>query len=255
MQIRDQVTRVGGAGPRIEPAHPSSERRTGVCGDCEVCTLAFCSVLSAEEMVDLVAIRHEVALDAGHSVFETGDTAKNVFNLTTGCVRLFKLLSDGRRQVIGFVLPGEYFGLITELDYPYSAEAVTLIRACRFRREALDGLGERYPHLQRRMLQMAWEEVARLQEQMVLLGRMTPKRRVASFLLGLSERHERLGFPASPLMVAMSRGDIADYLGLTIETVSRSFSSLRKDGLIALPESTRVVLQDRAALLALVDSE
>ena len=136
-----------------------------------------------------------------------------------------------------------------------AAEAVTPIRACRFNRAALDGLGERFPHLQRRMLEMAWDEVARLQEQMLLLGRKTPKERIASFILGLSDRHARIGFEASPLKVAMSRGDIADYLGLTVETVSRSFTSLRKEGLIALPESSRIELRDREALLSLADAE
>ena len=255
MQIRDQVTRGDEAAARVEPAHPGSARRGGFCGKCEVCTLAFCSVLSTEEIKDLEAIRRDAVHDAGHGIFEEGDPANNVYNVTTGCVRLFKLLSDGRRQIIGFVLPGEYFGLITAAEYPYSAEAVTPIHACRFNRDALDGLGECYPHLQRRMLQLAWEEVARLQEQMVLLGRKTPKERIASFLLGLSDRHRRIGFQASPLTVAMSRGDIADYLGLTVETVSRSFTSLKKAGLIALPESSCVVLQDREALLALAGVE
>lgn len=217
--------------------------------------LAFCSVLGDEGMSELEAIRHDTAHDAGQGIFDEGDLANNVYNVTEGCVRLFKLLPDGRRQVIGFVLPGEYFGLVTEREYPHSAEAVTPARSCRFNRTALDALGQRYPEMQRRMLQMAWDEVGRLQEQMVLLGRKTPKERIASFLLGLSDRHERIGFEASPLSVAMSRGDIADYLGLTVETVSRSFTSLKKQGLIALPESSRVVLSDRDALMALAGTE
>jgi CRP/FNR family transcriptional regulator len=235
MQIRDQVTRASERVSRIGPARPCDGRREGVCSDCDVCMLAFCSVLGDEGMGELEAIRHDTVHESGQGVFDEGDLANNVYNVTEGCVRLFKLLPDGRRQVIGFVLPGEYFGLVTEREYPHSAEAVTPARSCRFNRTALDTLGQ--------------------QEQMVLLGRKTPKERIASFLLGLSDRHERIGFEASPLSVAMSRGDIADYLGLTVETVSRSFTSLKKQGLIALPESSRVVLQDRDGLMALAGTE
>lgn len=255
MKPRDQISSSADRLAIARSAARRGPRQPAVCSQCGVRTLAFCAALDEEEMLDLETIRRESSFSAGQDIFEDGERADEVFNLISGCVRLFRLIADGRRQVIGFILPGEYFGLITAEHYPYFAEAVIESRACRFQRAELEGVAERHPQLQRRMLQMAWDEVARMQEQLLLLGRKTPRERIASFLLALSERYLRLGQPENPLIIAMSRSDIADYLGLAVETVSRNFTKLKNDGVILLPESSRVILQDRESLVALADAE
>lgn len=229
--------------------------RAEVCATCGARTLAFCAALDLDELPELAAIRHDVTFGADQELFADGDAAESIFNLIAGCVRLSKLLPDGRRQISEFVLPGEYFGMVTGELYPFAAEAVTEGRLCRFSRRALDDLGERHPALHRRMLHMAWDEVTRMQEQQLLLGRKTPVERLASFLLTLAARYARIGVQAAPLHLPMNRSDVADYLGLTVETVSRTFTRLTKDGLIRLPRSAEVVLADPDGLAALAEAE
>jgi len=228
--------------------------QSGTCGKCGARTLAFCAALDDLGLERLAAIRHDVRLDAGDELFDDGDAASDIYNLVSGCIRLFKLLPDGRRQVTGFVLPGEYFGMVTADRFPYAAEAVTESRACRFPRRGLEDVADRHPALQRRLLHMAWDEVTRMQGQILLLGRKTPQERIATFLLTLAQRYARIGVAASPLLLPMNRGDIADYLGLTVETVSRTFTRWRKMGLIELPRSSEILLRAPDELAELADA-
>ena len=147
-------------------------------------------------------------------------------------LKLSKLLSDGRRQVTGFLLPGDYLGLASAERYIYSAEAVTPVRICRFARAAFLGLLEQFPALEKALLGRAATELAAAQKQMLLLGRKTARERVATFLAELAAR---AGNQGGVVELSMTRTDIADYLGITTETVSRTLTSLRKDGLIDIP--------------------
>ena len=126
------------------------------------------------------------------------------------------------------------------------------MRYCRFKKRDLDDLLERIPHLQKRMLEATRRELSILQEQMLLLGRKSAREKIASFLLMLSRRAIGSGEPASPVYVPMRRSDVADYMGLTTETVSRSFSQIRKEGLIGLRASGWVDLleQDKLEMVA-----
>jgi CRP/FNR family transcriptional regulator, anaerobic regulatory protein len=254
MQTNPRTNTLTAADGKCGEFYKRSVEPAGTCARCGVRTLAFCAALDDPGLRELAAIRSEVDFRAGRELFDDGDPASDIYSLISGCVRLFKLLADGRRQVTGFILPGEYFGMVTAQRFPYAAEAVIESRACRFPRQQLEEVAERQPELQRRMLHMAWDEVARMQDQILLLGRKAPQERVASFLLGLAARYARIGLEANPLLLPMSRGDIADYLGLTVETVSRTFTRLRKDGLIALPRSAEVVLLSPERLAELADA-
>lgn len=236
--------------PEAVPREPGTTPKDplAVCGACEARGLAFCAALGDSEMRDLAALRRIEAFDAGQEIFAHEDPAEGVYNLTRGCVRLVTLLADGRRQVMAFVLPGEYFGAVTGERYPYGAEAVAPATVCRYPQTRLAGFVAAHADLQRKMLEMAWTEVSRLQEHMLLLGRKTPVEKIASFLLAYSRRAQRLGQVATPLVLPMGRGDIADHLGLTIETVSRTFTKLRGEGWISLPEPNVVHLDDIEAL-------
>ena len=166
--------------------------------------------------------------------------------MTTGMVKLFKLMTDGRRQIVGFMLPGDVLGLSAARSYVYSAEAVGATEVCRFRRVQLEPLLYDAPALERALLARATTELAAAQEQMLLLGRKSARERLASFVLMLSRRLEAAQGQAFEL--AMTRTDIADYLGLTIETVSRTFSLLRKKALIELREKHQVSITRPAQL-------
>jgi CRP/FNR family transcriptional regulator len=132
-----------------------------------------------------------------------------------------------------------------------TAEAVDEVTVCRIERRAFERLTERFPRLERRLLRRAGHELAEAQAHMLLLGRRTPREKLASFLLHLHERLEASTTLGDTLPLPMKRGDIADFLGMTIETLSRTFTAMRKDGLIRLPEPQRVDFRDRDGLAEL----
>jgi len=218
------------------------------CEECEVRDLTLCAPLDASEMQRVGAIMKVIDARAGTTLVEEGEAAEFVFNVTGGSVRLVRLLPDGRRAVTGFLFPGDFLGLTTRDAYAFSAEAMTPVMLCRFPRRKLEGLFAEMPKLERRLLGMASNELAAAQDQMVLLGRKHAVEKIASFLLQLSRRQEARHLAADPVLLPMGRADIADYLGLTTETVSRTFTQLKTTGLISLLPGGRVAIRDRAAL-------
>lgn len=230
-------------------ASPSVELGLPVqCEHCDVRHLTLCSPLDGGEMERLTAILKIMDFAAGAAITEEGEAADHVFNVTGGAVRLYKLLADGRRAVTGFLFPGDFLGLTARDTYTCSAEALTPVRLCRFPRRKLEGLFSEMPKLERRLLAMASSELAAAQDQMVLLGRKTASEKIASFLLQLSRRQEARHMPPDPVTLPMGRADIADYLGLTTETVSRTFTQFKTTGLISLQPQGRVALRNRPAL-------
>ncbi|WP_430911539.1 helix-turn-helix domain-containing protein [Methylobacterium sp. sgz302541] len=183
--------------------------------------------------------------EADEEIFAEGDRTVSFYKVLSGAVRTYKLLSDGRRQIDAFHLPGEIFGVEGGEEHRFSAEAVTATRLLIHRREprALAG-GDGV--LAREIVAALMRNLERAQDHMMLLGRKSAKERIATFLLALAERMEaRNGAVELP----MSRTDIADHLGLTVESVSRAVTQLEREGLIELPPNRRaVVLRDAAAL-------
>lgn len=224
------------------------------CRNCDIVReIAFCADLTHDEVKRLATVRCHATLPASSTIFREGDAVDHVYSISNGTVKLYKLLSDGRRQIIGFLFSGDIFGLGTHDGYCYTAETITPTQLCRFTHRKLDSLMEEIPRLERRMFSMAVKDLVAAQEQMLLLGRKTAKEKVATFLVQLSLRSEKAGQPASPVALPMSRADIADYLGLTVETVSRTFTQLKRDNYIGLPASGHCVLNDRQALKELAE--
>jgi CRP-like cAMP-binding protein len=177
-------------------------------------------------------------------IFAEDDPAEYIYMVVSGSVRSSKLMSDGRRQIGAFYLPGDLFGLETEEVHSFSAESIGRSRIVVVKKSALIARAARDHEL----MQLLWMQTAahlqRAQNQMLLLGRKNCQERVATFLLDMSARLRSAGTIELP----MSRQDIADYLGLTIETVSRTFTQLERDGVISMPMSRRIVFRDRPAL-------
>ena len=168
-------------------------------------------------------------------------------------LRLCKLLPDGRRQITGFLSAGHFLGLAPEGVCVYTAEAITEVTLCRYKRTAFDRLIDEVPGFAKRVLAVASHELSAAQNQMLLLGRKAAAEKVASFLLLMAdqqgeERRRTIELP-------MTRSDIADYLGLTIETVSRTLTKLKQDRLIALPTPDRIKIRDRDQLEELAAGE
>jgi CRP/FNR family transcriptional regulator len=158
------------------------------------------------------------------------------------------MLADGRRQITGFLYPGDFLGLALTARYVYFAEAITPSALCRFRRDKLEELCEKHPEFEKRLLENASHELIAAQDQMVLLGQQGARERVATFLLMMSRRAAQRGGDRNSIMLPMRRYDIADYLGLSTETVSRTMSDFKRDGIVELPDSNDVKLLDPSAL-------
>jgi CRP/FNR family nitrogen fixation transcriptional regulator len=180
-------------------------------------------------------------------IFAEGDPADCWFRVISGAVRVCKLMADGRRHIAEFHFPGDCFGFDSLPDRLFSAEAVSSAVIMRFPRRATERLIDDNPDLARWLREMALRDLANAQIHMLMLGRMSAPERVATFLLDMAERRDA----GRALDLPMSRGDIADYLGLTIETVCRVLSAFKRDGIIDIPNAHRIELRDREALAAI----
>ena len=237
----------------IDPADKSSSHKheaCGVCADCGVRRMAICVALDERDVGRLEKIMTAKSLGANETLFREGDERKKVFSLTTGMLRLYSDLADGRRQIAGFLLPGDYLGLADDDVYSQTAEAVVPSNVCAFPIHEMDALTEEFPRLKDRLYVMTRTALRNARDSQMVLGRLAPVEKIASFLLLLSARMNEHDQPADPIHLLMTRTDIADYLGLTVETVSRSFTKLKTQGLIQLPESHVVKIVDREALVA-----
>ncbi|MBR1219374.1 helix-turn-helix domain-containing protein [Bradyrhizobium sp. U87765 SZCCT0131] len=218
----------------------------GGCADCKVRTISVCGALEAEEFAALEQLSHAATFAAKAMLFEQGAVAGNLFNVTEGVVRLYKSLPDGRRQIVGFALAGDFLGLALMDRYGVTAEAVTPVKACRFARSAFVHYIDDKPHLLRRLHEFAGHELSLAQDQMLLLGRRSAEEKIAAFLLNLQARYARIGSSSVTIPLPMSRQDIADYLGLTIETVSRTLTKLSRDKTILIvPDGVRLLNIER----------
>jgi CRP/FNR family nitrogen fixation transcriptional regulator len=182
---------------------------------------------------------------ADEEVFTEGDRIFCFYKVVSGAVRTYKLLSDGRRQIDAFHLPGDIFGVEAGEEHRFSAAAVTETRLVVHRREART-LASDDGTLAREVVVAMMRGLERAQEHMMLLGRKSAKERIASFVLALSGRS---GGRGNTIELPMSRTDMADHLGLTIESVSRAVTQLERDGLIELPPNRRIVILRKAAAL------
>jgi CRP/FNR family nitrogen fixation transcriptional regulator len=176
-------------------------------------------------------------------IFGENEPADYVYRVVSGSVRSYKVLSDGRRQIGGFYLPGDVFGLQSGAEHTLAAEAITDAKVLMVKRCALEAAAGRDVGLAQELFAFTSAELRRMQKRILLLIK-SAQERVASFLLEMAERSPA----ANAVDLPMSRQDIADYLGLTIETVSRTLTSLEAAATIAVPTSRRIVLRDRPAL-------
>ncbi len=242
-------------GPQSPLCGSAAPHREGGCVHCHIRHLTICGAFEPDELRHIEPLVGHRNLVPGQALFDEEDEAQFAYNLVEGTIRLYKLLPDGRRQITGFAIPGDFLGLSSRGHYAYSAEAVSGAALCRFKRADLQRLFEKFPAMERRVLSMANDELAAAQDQMLLLGRKTPLEKVSSFLLTLAKRLERVGRQGDELSLPMTRADIADFLGLTVETVSRTFSKLRASKIIALPSPDQVQLLDRRRLGALASGD
>jgi CRP/FNR family transcriptional regulator len=223
---------------------------SGGCAACAARPFSVCAAVPDADLARLEALAQTVALDRGQALFRQGEPAGCVYNVTSGAIRLSRLSADGRRQVMGFAWPGAFLGLARGETHFCTAEALEPSRVCRFAKPRFEALMAERRELEAALLARAGDELAAAQAQMLLLGHKTALERLAGFLLTLPDRDPLRPSGPGQVRLPMTRLEIADYLGLTIETVSRSLTRLKRLGLVRQVALNELVIPDARALAA-----
>lgn len=245
----------------MHPLDSSRALMDGLGAEAEVCvrcgsrSMGLCAPLDIAALDDMAGESERQTLDARAAVFRQGDPARHVYTLTEGMARLTRVLPDGRQSAIGFRFAGDILGFTPAAEHAFGAEMLTRGTVCRLDRKRLDQLFHRYPVLERRFLDLCVTELAASQEHIMALGRFSAEERVAAFLVSLVEAQERRRHVGPVFDLPATRADIGEFLGLTLETVSRAISAFRKRGWIRLHGHSGIELLDRAALVGLGSGE
>lgn len=224
------------------------------CSDCPIRHRAVCAECDTDELSILEGIKSYVTIPSGGSIAFAGEPLHYLSSVVTGCATISKTLEDGRRQLVGLLLPSDFIGRPGRATQAFDVEAVSDVTLCRFERKAFEGIVRSSPNVARRLLTMTLDELDVARDWQVLLGRLSARERVAHFLLSLVRREASdsgadLVSGAITLQLPLSREMIADYLGLTIETTSRQFTALRRDGLIESSSARQIFVPDLARLM------
>lgn len=224
------------------------------CEQCSVRNRAVCAALREDELSELNRIARRKLVHAGETILSDQEPASFLGNIVSGVVKLTKTLADGRQQIVGLQFPPDFLGRAFSAKNPYFAEAATEVELCCFQRPDFERLMSDHPDLEHRLFERTLHELDAAREWMVLLGRKTAEEKVASFLLMLANRSAMIGCAddetpnEARFVMPLTRSDIADYLGLTIETVSRQITRLRVRGIIR-PLDSRTFLVPNLELL------
>lgn len=236
---------------QIVPAvAPVSCQDTNFCQRCDVRSRAICGTLAEDERAALNRLGRRVTVQAGQTVMWEGDDATIVANVIYGTLKLSASTGDGREQIVGVVYPSDFIGRPFGRSTPHSVTALTDARLCLFTRVAFDGFAREHPELGHRLLQRTLDDLDRARTWMLLLGRKNAREKIATFLLDMSHRLAGEGeAPLDSFALPLSRQQIADVLGLTIETVSRQLTDMKRAGIVALPGRRTVDILDRDRLV------
>ncbi len=223
------------------------------CTECPIRHRAVCAHCESAELDALERIKSYRTYAPGDTIAWTGETMSMVGSVVEGVAMLSSTLADGRRQMVGLLLPSDFLGRPGRPQLAYDVVAVTSITFCMFRRAEFERMLRSSPRLERRLLEMTLDELDAAREWMLLLGRKSAREKIASLFVIMARRdaalHQQIPQDGLRFPLYITREAMADYLGLTIETVSRQISSLRRDGLVVLGENRMVHVPDFARLI------
>ncbi len=218
------------------------------CGDCAIRHRAVCARCDHDELAELESVKFYRSFTAGSPVVWSGEQMDFVASVVTGIATLTQTMEDGRRQMVGLLLPSDFVGRPGRHQAAYDVTAATDLVMCCFRKKPFEMLIEKTPHLAHRLLEMTLDELDAAREWMLLLGRKTAREKIASFLCILARREAALQLKSvkGPIAVdlPLTREEMADYLGLTLETVSRQISGLRREGVVELVGKRGIAIPD-----------
>ncbi|KPP93158.1 MAG: CRP/FNR family transcriptional regulator [Rhodobacteraceae bacterium HLUCCA08] len=223
------------------------------CGECPIRHRAVCAKCEADELAQLEEIKYYRNYETGQTIAWAGDDLAFVASVVRGVATLSQTLEDGRTQMVGLLLPSDFIGRPSRATSPYDVVAVSEVTLCCFRRKPFQKMMERTPHIGERLLEMTLDELDAAREWMLILGRKTAREKIASLLTIIARRSTTLGVKAQagPVQIdlPLTREAMADYLGLTLETVSRQISALKREGVIHLDGKRRIVVPDMLRLM------
>ena len=230
----------------------SSQAQRKLCEHCQVNKLSICGAFAIDHAEELAGVTQQVQCKAKSTLFMEGDPADYFYTVTTGFMQFSKYLAGGRRQILGFLFPGDFLGLALEDRYSYTAETITDSEICQFHSSRFEALMGKYPELEHTLFRAVSNELIEVENRMVTLGHQLAEKRLASFLIWYLTRAAKLELTNPTFELPMTRRDIADYLCLSFETVSRAFTKLREEKLIELddPHTVRILDNDKLEFLA-----
>jgi len=223
------------------------------CGDCPIRHRAVCARCEPDELAELDKIKYYRSFEAGQTIIWSGDRMEFVGSVVSGIASLTQTMEDGRTQMLGLLLPSDFVGRPGRDGAVYDVVAITDLVMCCFRKKPFEQMMDKTPHLAQRLLQMTLDELDAAREWMLVLGRKTAREKIASLLSIIVRRDASLTpkGPVGPMVfdLPLTREAMADYLGLTLETVSRQMTALKKSGVIELQGKRRVTVPDMGRLM------
>ena len=225
------------------------------CGDCRLAPLCLPIALNTVEVDQLDEIvKRGRPLVKGEHLYRQGDTFHSVYAVRSGSFKAYSSADDGTEQVTGFYLPGEIIGMdgISSMKHCSSAVTLETSSVCEIPFASLGDLSRQLPSLQQRFFQIMGKEITKDQQMLTQLSKNSAEERVASFLLGVSARNHHRNLSATRFRLSMSRSEIGNYMGLTVETVSRVFSRLQKQEILGV-DNREVEILDMASLKAIAN--
>jgi CRP/FNR family transcriptional regulator len=224
------------------------------CNDCPIRYRAVCAECDADELAMLEQIKTYQSYDAGAHLASAGEDLEHFSSIVSGCATMSRTLEDGRRQTVGLLLPSDFIGRPGRVQSAFDVQAIGPVTLCRFERHSFERLIRNTPHIASRLMTMSLDELDAARDWAVVLGRMTAREKLAAFLVSLTRRFTQGAGGPRPsgggvtLQLPLTREELSDHLGLTIETTSRQMTALRKDGLIDLRPAREVFIPDFGAL-------
>ncbi|MEX0282243.1 MAG: transcriptional regulator FnrL [Arenibacterium sp.] len=221
------------------------------CADCPIRHRAVCARCEADELARLEEIKYYRSFEAGQTILWSNDPVDFVGSVVSGVASLSQTMEDGRTQMVGLLLPSDFVGRPGRSGSPYDVTATTDVVMCCFRRKPFEKMLNETPHIAHRLLEMTLDELDAAREWMLVLGRKTAREKIASLLSIIARRDpsQNLSGPKIVFDLPLTREAMADYLGLTLETVSRQMSALKRDGVITLEGKRRITVNDMETLL------
>jgi CRP/FNR family transcriptional regulator len=235
------------------PLSPTRKAAQLACEDCTIRHRAVCANCESDELEILERIKSYRTYQPGEAIVWAGEKVQLIGSVVDGVAMLLRTLPDGRRQMVGLLLPSDFLGRPGSDVARFDVVAATPVTFCMFRKAEFERVVAQSPRIERRLLEMTLDELDSAREWMLLLGRKTAREKIASLFVIMGRRDAALNHvePRAGLVFPfyITREAMADYLGLTIETVSRQISALRKEGLIDLTDNRMVRVPDFAALI------